>query len=87
MTLLEEDSDGTPSKSEAESLLCDTEDTESDDLPEEDAMVEPPPMLLVIGCCIEALGESVPCQTATFVIMRSVGSVAKKETYLLDQST
>ena len=45
VTSLEEDSDGTPSESEAESLLCDTEDTESDDSPEEGAVVEPPPML------------------------------------------
>ena len=35
---LEEDSDGTPSESEAESLF-DTEDTESDDSPEEGAVV------------------------------------------------
>ena len=42
MTSLVEDSDGTPSESEEESLLCDTEDTESDDLPEEGAIVEPP---------------------------------------------
>ena len=46
LTLLEEDSDGTPSESEAESLLCDTEDTESDDSPEEGAVVEPPPVPL-----------------------------------------
>ena len=46
MTLLEEDSDGTPSESEAESLQCDTEDTESDDSPKEGAMVEPPPVPL-----------------------------------------
>ena len=31
-----------PSESEAESLLCDTEDTESDNSPEERAMLEPP---------------------------------------------
>ena len=29
VTSLEKDSDGTPSESEAENLLCDTEDTES----------------------------------------------------------
>ena len=46
VTLLEEDSDGIPSESEAESLLCDTEDTESDDSPEEEAVAEPPPMTL-----------------------------------------
>ena len=45
-TSLEEDSDGTPSESKAESLLCDIEDTESDDLPEEGAVAEPPPMPL-----------------------------------------
>ena len=65
VTSLEEDSDGTPSKSKAESQLCDTEDTESDDLPEEGAMVEPP-----LCVCIEALGESGSRQTSTFVIMR-----------------
>ena len=43
VTSLEEDSDGTPSKSEAESLLC---DTESDDSPEEGAVAEPPPVPL-----------------------------------------
>ena len=42
LTSLKEDSDGTPS----ESLLCDTEDTESDDLPEEGVVVEPPPVPL-----------------------------------------
>ena len=46
VTSLEEDSDGTPSESEAESLLCDTEDTESDDSPEEGAVAEPPPVPL-----------------------------------------
>ena len=46
VTSLEEGSDGTPSESEAESLLCDTEDTESDDSPEEGAVAEPPPMPL-----------------------------------------
>ena len=39
VTSLEEDSDATHSESEAESLLCDTEDTESDDSPEEGAEV------------------------------------------------
>ena len=43
---LEEDSDGTPSESKAESLLCDTEDTESDDSPDEEAVVEPSPVPL-----------------------------------------
>ena len=42
VTSLEEDSDGTPSESEVERLLCDTEDTESDDSPEEGAVAEPP---------------------------------------------
>ena len=46
VTSLEEDSDGTPSESEAESLLCDTEDRESDDSPEEGAVAEPPPVPL-----------------------------------------
>ena len=46
VTSLEEDSDGTPSESKAESLLCDTKDTESDDSPEEGAMAEPPPVPL-----------------------------------------
>ncbi len=43
---LEEDPDCTPSESESESLLCDTEDTESDGLPEEGAVAEPPPVPL-----------------------------------------
>ena len=43
---LEEDSDGTPSESESESLLCDTKNTESDDSPEEETGVGPPPMPL-----------------------------------------
>ena len=42
VTSLEEDSDGTPSESEAESLLCDSEDTVSDDSPEEGDVAEPP---------------------------------------------
>ena len=42
VTSLEEDSDGTPS----ESLLCDTENTESDDSSEEGAMPEPTSMPL-----------------------------------------
>ena len=42
VTSLEEDSDGTPSESETESLLCDTEDTESAGSPEEGAVAEPP---------------------------------------------
>ena len=46
VTSLEEDSDGTPSESEAESLLCDTEDTESNNLPEEGAVAEPSPVPL-----------------------------------------
>ena len=46
LTSLEEDSDGTPSDSEAESLLCDTKNTESDDSPEEGAVVEPQPVPL-----------------------------------------
>ena len=46
LTSLEKDSDGTPSESEAESPLCDTEDTESDDSPEEGTVVETLPMLL-----------------------------------------
>ena len=46
VTLLEKDSDGTPSESKAESLLCDTEDTESDNSLEEGAMEEPPPVPL-----------------------------------------
>ena len=46
LTSLEEDSDHTPSESETESLLCDTENTESDDSPEEGAVVEPPSMPL-----------------------------------------
>ena len=46
VTSLEEDSDGEPSESEAESLLCDTDDTESDDSSEEGAMAEPPPVPL-----------------------------------------
>ena len=46
VTSMEEDSDGTPSESEAESLLCDTDDTESDDSPEERAMAESPPVPL-----------------------------------------
>ena len=45
VTLLEEDSDGTP-ESEAESLLCDTKDTESDDSPVEGVVAEPPRMPL-----------------------------------------
>ena len=43
---LKENFDGTPSKSKTESLLCDTEDTESDNSPEEGAMAEPPPVPL-----------------------------------------
>ena len=46
VTSLEEDSNCTPSESEAESLLCDTKDTESDDSPEEGTMAEPPPVPL-----------------------------------------
>ena len=72
---MEEDSDGTPSESEAESLLCNTKDTESDDSQN--------PFLCL---CIEVFGESGHHQTATFVIMKSGGSVAREETYLLDQS-
>ena len=46
LTSLEEDSDGTPSESATKNLLCDTTDTESDDSPEEGAVVEPPPVPL-----------------------------------------
>ena len=46
LTLLEEDSNGTPSESKAGSILCDTTDTESDHLPEEGTVVEPPPVPL-----------------------------------------
>ena len=46
VTSLEEDSDGTPSESKAESLLCDTEDTESDNSLEEGPVVDPPPVPL-----------------------------------------
>ncbi len=46
MISLEEDSDDTPSESKAESLLCNTEDTESDNLPKEGAVTEPPPVPL-----------------------------------------
>ena len=46
LTSLEKDSYGTPSESEAESLLCDTTETESDNSLEEGAVVEPPPVPL-----------------------------------------
>ena len=46
VTSSEEDFDGTSSESEAETLLCDTKDTESDNSPEEGAVVEPPPVPL-----------------------------------------
>ena len=46
VTSVEEDSDGTPSESKAESILYDTEDTESDNLPDKGAVVEPLPVPL-----------------------------------------
>ena len=51
MTLLEENSDGTPSESETESLLCDTEDTELDNSPEEGAKGEPSSVPLCRSVC------------------------------------
>ena len=81
VTSLEEDSDGTSSESVAESLLCDTEDTEPDDLPEEGAVAERPPVPLH-----RSTRQNGRCQTTIFVIMRSARSVAREETYLLDQS-
>ena len=53
VTSVGEDSDGTPSESEAESLLCDTEDAESDNSLKGGAVGEPLPCL-----CIEAFIKS-----------------------------
>ena len=46
VNLLEEDFDGTPSETEVESLVCDTEDAESDNSSEEEAEAEPLSMSL-----------------------------------------
>ena len=51
VTLLEEISDGTPSESKAESLLCDSEDAGSDNSPEEKAEAEPTSMPLHRSAC------------------------------------
>ena len=78
---LEGDFDGTPSESKAESLLCDTKDTESDDSPEEGAVVEPPPVPLRRNTWWKWLLPD--CDICDHEIG---GSVVREETYLLDQS-
>ena len=76
--------DGTPSENEVESLLCDAEDAESDNLPEEEAEAKPHSVHRSI--CWKWLLPGWR-QAATFMIMRSRGgSVAREVTHLLDQS-
>ena len=81
VTSLEEDSDGTPSESEAENL-CDTKDTESDNSPEEGAIAEPLPVLLQ-----RSTRQKRPPPDCHICDHEIGGSVAREEIYLLDQST
>ena len=81
VTSLEEDSNATLSESEAESLLCDTEDIESDDSPKEGAMAEPPPVPLR-----RSTRRKQPPPDCHIFDHEIRGSIAREETYLLDQS-
>ena len=74
VTLLEEDSDGTP-ESEAESLLCGTEDTESDNSLEEGA----------VPLCRSTRQKRLPPDYHIWDHEIS-WSVVREETNLLDQS-